>query len=190
MAGLGAVEGGLHDRVREIGAILGEVATQTGRASEQVAEQVDALRAVSSGALREAGELVGAMDTRGRMLTDSTQRQLAALTEATGTLELVETRMRDALGERRDMLESLLSRVNERSEDLEQVTSRFTAMIEDSLKATEAKARQIGGVLANSAQATSNVLGQELERLRTASGEKAPAPRRSCAPPTSASSPR
>ena len=55
-------------------ALLSEIATQTGRASDQVADQVDALRSVSSGAIQQALELAQSLEERGRALTDTHRR--------------------------------------------------------------------------------------------------------------------
>ena len=68
---LGAVEEGLAGRVQHIEALLSEIATQTGRASDQVADQVDALRSVSSGAIQQALELAQSLEERGRALTET-----------------------------------------------------------------------------------------------------------------------
>ena len=73
---LGAVEDGLAGRVQQIEALLSEIATQTGRASDQVADQVDALRSVSSGAIQQALELAQNLEERGRALTDTTGEQM------------------------------------------------------------------------------------------------------------------
>ena len=65
---LGAVEDGLSSRVQQIEGLLSEIATQTGRASEQVAEQVEALHRIR-GAIQQATELARTLDERGRALT-------------------------------------------------------------------------------------------------------------------------
>jgi hypothetical protein len=94
------------------------------------------------------------------------------LAEATAGLEQVEARMGEELSERRGALENLLSRINARSEELEDVTRSFTALVEESLHSAEAKARQIGTVLADSAQATTRAIGEQFDRLRSTTGEE------------------
>jgi hypothetical protein len=168
---LGALQEGLVERVHQIEAILSEVAAQTGRASGQVADQVDALRGVSEGALRQAADVAALLDERGRSLTESTRGQLAALSEATATLENVEARMAEVLGQRRQALEGLLAKISERSTELDSVTNAFAALIEDSLRTAEGKTRQIGAVLADSAQATTAAISDQFERLRATTGE-------------------
>ena len=169
---LGALHEGLVGRIDQLESILSEVTARTGRASGEVAGQVEALRGVTDGALKQAGDLVASLDERGRSLAESTREQLRALAEATGTLEQVEARMGAALGERRQALEGLLARIGERSNELEGVTTAFTRLVEDLLRNAEAKARQIGAVLANSAEATTSAIGEQFERVRSTTGEE------------------
>jgi hypothetical protein len=65
-----------------------------------------------------------------------------------------------------------MGRINERWAELDSVTQSFTTLVEESLRSAETKARQIGSVLASSAEATSTVLGEQLEHLRAATGEE------------------
>ena len=167
---LGAVEDGLSSRVQQIEGLLSEVATQTGRASEQVADQVEALRSVSSGAIHQATELARTLDERGRSLTAGVGTQLQTLTEAATSLEQAESRMSAALENREHSLNDLLGRISTRSENLEAVTRSFTDLVEGSLQNAEAKARQIGSVLANSAEATTHAIGEQFERIRSSTG--------------------
>jgi DNA anti-recombination protein RmuC len=169
---LGAVEDGLAGRVQHIESLLSEIATQTGRASDQVADQVDALRSVSSGAIQQALELAQSLEERGRALTDTTGEQMRTLTEATTALERVEARMSEALSGRQQALDELLSRISDRSQDLESVTRSFTTLLEGSLENADAKARQLGAVLAAAAETTTNAIGEQFERIRATTGEE------------------
>jgi DNA anti-recombination protein RmuC len=169
---LGAVEDGLAGRVQHIESLLSEIATQTGRASDQVADQVEALRSVSSGAIQQALELAQSLEERGRALTDTTGEQMRTLTEATTALERVEARMSEALSGRQQALDELLSRINDRSQDLESVTRSFTTLLEGSLESADAKARQLGSVLAAAAETTTNAIGEQFERIRATTGEE------------------
>ncbi len=76
------------------------------------------------------------------------------------------------MGDRQAALDDLLGRVGERSQQLEGVTQAFTRFVETSLQNAEAKARQIGTVLADSAQATSHAIGEQFDRIRSTTGEE------------------
>nr|MCU0885265.1 hypothetical protein [Beijerinckiaceae bacterium] len=169
---LSGVESSLSDRVKELESILSAVSDETGRASMQVAQQVDALKGVSSGAIREATGLVGRLDEQGRSLAESTRANIAALGDAALRLETVEARVGSALSERKQSLEDLLEAISERTGDVESITRSFTALVEDSLKATEQRARQIGGVLADSAEATTHAISEHFETVRTNTGKE------------------
>jgi hypothetical protein len=167
---LSAVEDGLGGRVQHIEALLSEIASQTSRASDQVADQVDALRSVSSGAIQQAMDLAQGLEERGRALTETTYEQMNTLTQAATALERVEARMTDALASRQSALDDLLGRIEERSQDLESVTRAFTTLVEGSLQNAETKARQIGSVLAGAAETTTSAIGEQFERIRTTTG--------------------
>jgi DNA anti-recombination protein RmuC len=167
---LGAIEEGLASQVQQIQGLVSEITNQTSRASEQVADQVEALRSVSHGAMQQASELTYNLEERSRSLTESTREQLQILTQAATALEQVETRMNAALNGRQEALNELLERINQRSQDLETVTRTFTALVEGSLQNVEGKARQIGAVLADSAQATTQAIGEQFELIRTTTG--------------------
>jgi hypothetical protein len=169
---LSGVESSLSDRIKELELILSAVSDETGRASMQVAQQVDALKGVSSGAIREATGLVGRLDEQGRSLAESTRTNIQALGEAALRLETVEARVGSALTERKQGLEELLEAISDRTGDVESITRSFTALVEDSLKAAEQRARQIGGVLADSAEATTHAITEHFETVRTNTGKE------------------
>ena len=170
---LGAVEDGLAGRVQHIEALLSEIATQTGRASDQVADQVDALRSVSSGAIQQALELAQNLEERGRALTDTTGEQMRTLTEAAAALERVESaHERGALwppagpGRASRPHQRPLAGSRIRHPLLHRPSSR------GSLQNAEAKARQIGSVLAAAAETTTGAIGEQFERIRATTGEE------------------
>ncbi len=167
---LGAIEDGLSGRVGQIEGLLAQIEAQTGRASEQVADQVDALHQVSLGAVQQAGDLARSLDERSRALSASTGAQLETLKEAAETLERIEQRVDAALNGRQSALDALLSRIGERSADLETVTKSFTASIEGSLQNADLKARQIGSVLAGAAESTTSAIGEQFDRIRETTG--------------------
>ncbi|MGY6568614.1 MAG: hypothetical protein ACXIVE_06415, partial [Salinarimonas sp.] len=163
---LGEVEQSLSGRISEISGLLAEVAEQTNAATGRISEQAQALRAISAGALHEAGELASTLDARGEALAESTQRQIANLSQATHMLEQLERRMGAGLTGRSEALEQLLARVEERAGEMESVSSRFTELVEGSLANAEGKAKQIGAVLADTAQSSSAAISRQFEDIR------------------------
>jgi hypothetical protein len=169
---LGAIEEGLAGRLRQIEELLASVAVRTGQASGALAEQVKALRDVSEEAMREADGLVRSLDERGRALSEITRVETKNLGEGAAALERVEERVTRSLAERCETLEALLERVGERRATLEEVTTGFTAFIDETLRGAETRVRQLGGVLSNSARTTTGALGEQLELIRAATGEE------------------
>jgi hypothetical protein len=80
--------------------------------------------------------------------------------------------MSEALSGRQQALDELLSRISDRSKDLESVTRSFTTLLEGSLENADAKARQLGSVLAAAAESTTNAIGEQFERIRATTGEE------------------
>jgi hypothetical protein len=169
---LGAVEGSLSARVGELQSVVATVMEETGRASEQVAAQVSELKTFSEGTLRQTTALVGQLDDKGASLTEATQASAAALHAVATRLEQVEARVGKALSDRKDTLEELHGLIATRTDDVESITRSFAALIDDSLNTAEARARQIGGVLSDSAEATTTALTQQFELIRATTGKE------------------
>jgi len=148
------------------------VTGQTEAAAAKAGEQVAALRALSEGALREAGELFRALDAQGKSVAGSTREHGRALAEVALALEQIEQRVGVALANRRDGLEEVLDAIAGRTDDVEAITRSFTAMVDDSLRMAESRARQIGNVLAESAQSTSQAIGEQFDIIRVTTGKE------------------
>jgi hypothetical protein len=169
---LNAVGTGLSTQVVELKTVLDRLTDETSRATLQVSDQVNALRTVSTGTLDQAGALADRLEEKGRDLADSTRISVEALSGATTRLEDVEGRMAAALTTRKDAMEDLIARVSARSEDVDAITRSFAALVEESLNTAEDRARKIGGVLADSAQATTSAITDQFETIRAATGKE------------------
>jgi ABC-type transporter Mla subunit MlaD len=122
--------------------------------------------------LRETSALVGQLDDKGASLSEATQASAAALHAVATRLEQVEARVGKALAERKNTLDELHGLISHRTNDVESVTRSFAALIDDSLSAAEARARQIGGVLSESAEASTHAIEQQFEVIRAATGKE------------------
>ncbi len=169
---LAAVENSLSTRVGELQTVIGTVMAEAGSASQQVTAQIAELKSFSEGTLRETTALIGQLDDRGTSLNEVTQASSAALNAVAGRLEQIEGRVGKALAERRDALEQLHGLIANRTDDVESITRSFAALIDDSLSTAEARARQIGTVLSDSAESTTNAIAQQFETIRSATGQE------------------
>ena len=93
------------------------------------------------------------------------------LTEAAAALERVEARMGDGALQAASRPSTPCSAASANArQDLESVTRSFTTSLEGSLQNAEAKARQIGSVLAAAAETTTSAIGEQFERIRATTG--------------------
>ncbi|MEJ1938577.1 hypothetical protein WDZ92_50930, partial [Nostoc sp. NIES-2111] len=150
---LGALEGEFGQRLSALQELLSTVAHETTATAARATDQVEALRAISDGALREAAELFDKLDTQGRSVAEATQAHAGALLRATRLLDDVEKRVTATLEERRAALDGMLETISTKTDDVQLVTRSFTSLVEDSLRAAETRAREIGGVIAQASQA-------------------------------------
>jgi hypothetical protein len=167
-----AIESGLSTRVGELQNVLSTVMAEASQASQQVVSQIGELKAFSEGTLRQTAELANQLDAQGSSLGEVTQTSTAALHAAASRLEQVEARIGKALAERKDALEQMHGLISNRTDDVESITRSFAAMIDESLSSAETRARQIGGVLSDSAEATTGALSQQFELIRAATGKE------------------
>jgi hypothetical protein len=159
-------------QVSDLKSVLDKLSNESNRAATQVAEQISALREVSTGTLTQAGDLASRLDTGNRELAQASLASLESLAEATSRLEQIEQRVAMNLSSRRSGIEELVARVASQSEDIESITRSFAALVEDSLKAAEERARQIGGLLADSAQAGTAAITEQFEAIRSTTGKE------------------
>ena len=169
---LAAVENGLSTRVGELQTVIGTVMEEANRASQQVTTQIADLKGFSEGTLRDATALIAQLDDKGTSLSEVSQASSAALSAVVGRLEQVEARVGKALAERRDSLEELHGLISSRTDDVEAITRSFSSLIDESLGTAEARARQIGAVLSDSAEATTSAIAQQFETIRATTGKE------------------
>ncbi|HEX2633510.1 MAG TPA: negative regulator of septation ring formation, partial [Bradyrhizobium sp.] len=76
------------------------------------------------------------------------------------------------ISERKTLLESLVSIIDQRTGELDQRLSRFTGLLDESLLAAEERARDIARVVAETAGAGSAAITQQFETVREAAEEE------------------
>jgi hypothetical protein len=88
--------------------------------------------------------------------------------EAARMVEHSNGRASDSLSERNAMLEQLVATIDLRTYDLDERLSRFTRLLDDSLVAAEARARDIAQVVAQTAGTSATEIGRQFEAVRSA----------------------
>ena len=151
---------------------LGSIVAETRQTAASAGQQVDALRNLSTVAMRDAASLFHRMEEQGRSVASSTQDHTKAMAEASRALEVIEDRLAGAMESRRAGLEQVLEAIHGRTEDVESITRSFTGLVEDSLRAAEMRARQVGTVLTEATGAAATSMGEQFDLLRATTGKE------------------
>ncbi|HTF78194.1 MAG TPA: negative regulator of septation ring formation, partial [Bradyrhizobium sp.] len=95
-----------------------------------------------------------------------------ALVEAAGLVEQSNRDTSISVAERKAELESLVTTIDLRTTDLDHRLSRFTGLLDESLSAAEARARDIARVVAETAGAGSSAISRQFEAVRASAEEE------------------
>ncbi|MEI9914639.1 MAG: hypothetical protein WDN29_01130 [Methylovirgula sp.] len=99
-------------------------------------------------------------------LFETIAHQQQALTAAAADLTHSQAELDQSLKERRGALENLLANVQARREEIDEVTSSFTNLIEEAFRRAETRAHEIGTFLANTSQTTASQAERQFGDIR------------------------
>ncbi len=109
-----------------------------------------------------------------RALYENVTHQQQSFAFAAGELARSQAELDRSLDERRSSLEALLTSVQTRREDFDEMMRAFSRAIDQSFERVEGRAREIGTFLAEASQATTGLVEQQFSEIRTAmSNERA-----------------
>ncbi len=158
---LEAVETGLTERVRELESAMGQIIADTSNTSERVEKQVGVLREVSGGVLREAS-----------VLSQNIQLQGTALLKVTEELSSAQGRFDMALQRKHGDVQSIVSAIEQQNSEMESMMTGFQQLLQDSLSAAEAKAREVSSTLHDASQSATANISEQYEMIRTLSAKE------------------
>ncbi len=116
---------------------MNDVTARNGVATQALEDQLNVFNAKTANVLENLGMLSTQFDSHGRALAD-----------AAATVEQSNRNTTASVSERKAMLESLVTTIDQRTTDLDQRLSRFTSLLDESLAAAEERARDIARVVA------------------------------------------
>src|SRR4029079_14623196 len=90
------------------------------------------------------------------------------LAKAIDQIDRSNVRTEDAVNERRVTLDSLVSTLDIRTEHLDQRLKRFAGLLDESLEAAGARAREIARVVSESSVESAPVIADQFEQMREA----------------------
>jgi hypothetical protein len=154
---MGALERTLSVRVGQFVGTMNQVMERTGTATGQM----DEFHSLTSKMLGDLGELASHFEGQGR-----------ALASAVELLEKSNRRTEDSVNDRRVTLDSLVSTLDLRTEDLDQRLQRFSKLLDDSLSAAEGRARDIARVVAESTTDGVRTISEQYDMVRASADEE------------------
>lgn len=140
---------------------MNDVTSRNGVATQMLDDQLTTFTAKTSRALEDLSSLSTEFESHGRALVDA-----SSLVEQSNRTTSV------SVNERKAALESLVTTIDARTNDLDQRLTRFTGLLDESLAAAEERARDIARVVAETAGAGSTAINRQFEAVRSAAEEE------------------
>ena len=158
---LNSLERALVTRVADFVSAMNDVTSRNGAATQTLEDQLGIFNDKTAKALENLGSLSSQFDAHGRTLV-----------EAAAVVEQANRSTTTSVAERKATLESLVTTIDLRTDDLDQRLSRFTSLLDELLAAAEERARDIARVVAETAGAGSAAISRQFEAVRVASEEE------------------
>jgi hypothetical protein len=150
---MSAIENTLVTRVSEFVSTMNEVSERSGVTSAQVDQHISAFHSITNKALVDLGQLATSFDSHGRNLAEAVQ-----------LIDKSNRHADAAISERRAGIETLVTTLDNRTDDIEQRLKRFSSLLDESLDGATGRAREIARIVADSSAEGARSLEQERER--------------------------
>jgi ABC-type transporter Mla subunit MlaD len=154
-ANLSALENTLVLRVSEFVSAMTDVTAATGTVTTRVESNVADFREVTNRVITDLSQIATQFDAHGRELAGAAEQ-----------IERSNQRAEDGLGQRRVALNELVTALDTRTEDLDQRLKRFSSLLDESLEAASARARDVARVVSEATSESSRAISDQYERLR------------------------
>jgi hypothetical protein len=124
-------------------------------------QHIKAFHGVTSNVLRDITTLSQQFEERGRTLAFAAE-----------TIEGANRRTEEVLGDRRQLLDDLVGRLDTKSAEVDQRLIRFAGLLKDQFEAAEARARDIARVIAEASNEGARAIDSQYELARSVSEEE------------------
>ena len=153
-ANMSALENTLVLRVAEFVSSMNEVTGATGDATARVETNIADFREVTSRVIADLGQLAVQFEEHGRGLASAAEQ-----------IDRSNQRTEDTVNDRRVTLDSLIATLDIRTEDLDQRLKRFSGLLDESLDAASARARDVARVVSETTAEGSRAITEQYERV-------------------------
>ncbi|HSP49963.1 MAG TPA: hypothetical protein VLN61_07235 [Pseudolabrys sp.] len=154
-ANMSALENTLVLRVSEFVTAMTEVTGATGAVTTRVEANIADFREITARVIADLGELARQFNAHGRDLATTAEQ-----------IDRSNQRTEGGIKESRVTLDSLVATLDLRTEDLDQRLKRFSGLLDESLEAASARARDIARVVSETTTEGGRVISEQYERVR------------------------
>jgi apolipoprotein A1/A4/E domain-containing protein len=158
---MGAIEHTLSARVGEFVGAMNQIIERTGSTTNRLDNNISSFHSLASKLLVDLGDLAGHFEGHGQ-----------ALSNAVELLDRSNRRADDSINERRVSLDSLLSTLDIRTEDLDQRLRRFSGLLDESLASAEGRARDVARIVAESTSESMRTISEQYDAMRATAEEE------------------
>ena len=158
---MSALENTLMLRVSEFVNSMNEVTGATSEATVRVETTIAGFSDVTARVVTDLGQLADQFDLHGRELA-----------KAVDVIDRSNERTESTINERRVQLDSLVATLDIRTEDLDQRLKRFAGLLDESLEAASARAREVARLVSESSAEGSRAITEQYDNVRTHADEE------------------
>src|SRR3569832_1626422 len=159
---MSALENTLMLRVSEFVSAMNDVTVSTGEATGRMEANIGGFREITGQVLTDLGQLARSFDEHGQELA-----------KAATLIESSNRSTAQSVNERRVQLESLVSTLDIRTDEIAERLKRFSGLIDQTLDAAANRARDVARVVSEATAESARTMSDEFERVREQSGEVA-----------------
>jgi len=152
---MSALENTLMLRVSEFVNSMNEVTGSTTDATTRVEATIANFGDITARVVTNLGQLADQFDSHGRELA-----------KAVDLIDRSNERTESTINERRVQLDSLVATLDIRTEDLDQRLKRFAGLLDESLEAASARAREVARLVSESSAEGSRAIAEQYDRVR------------------------
>ena len=158
---MSSLEGSLANRLNELSTVVNDITARTGAATDSVHVHLDAFRNETARVLENLSELATQFDSHGRVLVDAVE-----------LIDKSNRRTEETMGERKAVLDTLVTTLDMKTEDLDQRLTRFAALLDESMEGAASRAREIGRMIAETSSQGSQTISEQFELVRQNTDEE------------------
>jgi len=158
---MGTIEQLLSTRVGEFVGTMNQLIERTGTTTGRMDDSITSFYSLTSKVLGDLGELAGHFNGHAQ-----------ALTSAVELLDKSNRHTENMVGDGRSALESLLSTLDVRTQDLDQRLKRFSGLLDESLMAAEGRAREIARVVVESTSDGVRTISEQYDMVRASADDE------------------